>query len=380
MSKPTPAEISQADKNWLKLTIPWLVLVVLGPLALVTVHLVEWAQKPEGLALDKWAAILVPAGLDVAEGLCVVMALWCAYKGWRPGKWGIMVWVFSAASALVQYAAGRALPDSAQAWVFPALALVPPVMLEFYLAHWRRLVNLAEGTRHAGGAKRFLVAPWESIRMLAVQIREEIPEPAAQRSYVRNRVALSRLGTVKAGWLSRRKPDPAGKPAGVQRLQYAQAELKTTDLHRCRVWLQFLRFPVSQADVDAAQAELDRPAAITQPAFLDPAVWLRMPQAPAAASRKRTAPANRPVSGGGRIYTDPEQDRRDVFRLQTAAKAEPDGRLSVSQAAELLGSGNTKASRLLDLAGIAPRQTVPTSPGLPPVGPAKPRTRKANAR
>lgn len=356
--KPTRKPIREAAG--LGLLIPagvTLALTVLSPFVLATDHLIHWSRSPLGLDLPAPLYFLPPFALDFAALYCVVMALWCAFLGWKSTTWSLMVWVFAGSSAWVQHQAGLDEPGTDKSWAMPALALVAPVMLELGLWFFRKLVLTQANERHTGGLLRWLVAPVESFRMAVVRVREEIPEPAAQREYVRNRSALSRL-------------------MDADRLRYALAELKTTDVHQARVWLQFLRMPVAQVTVDEVQAELDRPEQVWDLRWGLPFVPdAQVPQPPPAANRSRKPSASTPVSGGptgrSRSATATEkEDQRAVNRLKAAARRSPDGLLSVTDVTKILDCGFSRAERLGKLAGVLRKEAarIPTSPGLGPVG------------
>jgi hypothetical protein len=137
-----------------------LTVVVAAPIALSSGDLVRWAAAPTGLGLTDWWPWLVFLALDAAAGVCVLLAVYCAFTGQSACIFKILVWVFAGASALANYR-HNIVPGSPTDgwWFFPASSVLGPGLLEAVTWFVRRQVERRRGVR-AGGRPKFGLGRW----------------------------------------------------------------------------------------------------------------------------------------------------------------------------------------------------------------------------
>ncbi len=125
-----------------------LTVVILTPIALSSHDLIAWAAAPTGLALrGPWPALVFLA-LDAAAGVCVLLAVYSAWRGQPAGVFGVLIWCFAAGSAFANWrhaTAPQAAPDAG--WFFPAMSLAGPALLEAVLGRLRRWIQTGSGRR-----------------------------------------------------------------------------------------------------------------------------------------------------------------------------------------------------------------------------------------
>jgi len=86
--------------------------------------------------------------LDAAAAACVLLTVYCAWRGERPGVFGLMVWCFALGSAFANWrhsSAPGAAPDAV--WFFPAMSVAGPALLEAVLGRLRRWAQRDHGRR-----------------------------------------------------------------------------------------------------------------------------------------------------------------------------------------------------------------------------------------
>lgn len=262
-------------------------LVILAPIMLSGQDLYSWARAPRGLDLAPWFAGMVPVALDIAAGTCIGMVvLGAVWRRERAGIFGLLVWVFALTSAYAQYRHGIAERDAGRAqdawWLFPALALLGPTLLEVTLYRVRRWARqdadeLLSGA--AGFGARWLpgVAFRETLSAWAASRREGIGKASDAIAHVRERAALAKLGPVDA-------------------VKYAYGAIGQVDPHAARVWLQSRGILVDSAAIDAA-GPADRVPADPPPAAA-PAAIAAPPEVVSDANEnpRLGPPADAPVS------------------------------------------------------------------------------------
>jgi len=105
-------------------------------------------SPPGGLNLPgPWPA-LVFVSLDAAAAACVLLTVYCAWRGERAGVFGLLVWCFALGSAFANWRHGSApgaAPDAV--WFFPAMSLAGPALLEAVLGRFRRWAQRGHGRR-----------------------------------------------------------------------------------------------------------------------------------------------------------------------------------------------------------------------------------------
>jgi hypothetical protein len=125
-----------------------LAVVVLTPVALSSHDLIAWAAAPTGLALPPPWPMLVFLALDAAAAVCVLLAVYSAWRGEPAGVFGVLVWCFAVGSAFANWrhnSTPHAAPDAV--WFFPAMSLAGPALLEAVLGRLRRWVQRDTGRR-----------------------------------------------------------------------------------------------------------------------------------------------------------------------------------------------------------------------------------------
>jgi hypothetical protein len=217
-------------------------LVILAPIALSGQDLYDWANSPKGLALDPWFAGMVPVALDLAAAACIGMVIvGTIWRRERPGAFGALVWVFAGLSAWAQYRHGVAARDAGGAqdawWLFPALALLGPTLLEVTLARMRRWARIDTEEQHHGAAgfgARWIpgVALRETLKAWAASRREGIDQAPVAVAHVREVQALRGLSVPDA-------------------VAYAVDAIGSRDRHTVRLWLQARGVEVDRAALDA---------------------------------------------------------------------------------------------------------------------------------
>lgn len=122
--------------------------VILTPIALSSQDLIAWAGAPTGLDLpDPWP-LLVFAALDAAAAVCVLLTVYCAWRGEPAGVFGVLVWAFALTSAFANWRhsnTSTAAPDAV--WFFPTMSLAGPALLEAVLGRFRRWTQRDRGRR-----------------------------------------------------------------------------------------------------------------------------------------------------------------------------------------------------------------------------------------
>jgi hypothetical protein len=125
-----------------------LAVVICTPIALSSQDLIDWAAAPTGLGLPHPWPVLVFVALDAAAGVCVLLTVYCAWRGEPAGVFGVLVWCFAFGSAFANYRHSTA-PDAAPdaVWFFPAMSLAGPALLEAVLGRFRRWFQRDTGRR-----------------------------------------------------------------------------------------------------------------------------------------------------------------------------------------------------------------------------------------
>ncbi|MEJ3741753.1 hypothetical protein WEI85_00425 [Actinomycetes bacterium KLBMP 9797] len=125
-----------------------LAIVIVTPIALSSQDLIDWAAAPTGLNLPMPLPALVFIALDAAAGVCVLLSVYCAWRGEPAGIFGILVWFFALGSAFANYrhsSAPGAAPDAI--WFFPLMSIAGPALLEAVLGRFRRWFQADTGRR-----------------------------------------------------------------------------------------------------------------------------------------------------------------------------------------------------------------------------------------
>lgn len=125
-----------------------LAVVICTPIALSSQDLIDWAAAPTGLGLPHPWPVLVFVALDAAAGVCVLLTVYCAWRGEPAGVFGVLVWCFAFGSAFANYRHSTA-PDAAPdaVWFFPAMSVAGPALLEAVLGRFRRWLQRDTGRR-----------------------------------------------------------------------------------------------------------------------------------------------------------------------------------------------------------------------------------------
>jgi hypothetical protein len=125
-----------------------LAVVILTPIALSSQDLITWAAAASGLGLPQPWPVLVFVALDAAAGVCVLLTVYCTWRGEPAGVFGAMVWCFAIGSAFANYRHSTT-PDAAPdaVWFFPAMSLAGPALLEAVLGRFRRWFQRDTGRR-----------------------------------------------------------------------------------------------------------------------------------------------------------------------------------------------------------------------------------------
>lgn len=125
-----------------------LTIVIVTPIVLSSQDLVNWAAAPSGLHLPRPLPVLVFIALDAAAGVCVLLSVYCAWRGEPAGIFGILVWCFALTSAFGNYrhsSVAGAAPDAI--WFFPLMSIAGPALLEAVLGRFRRWFQADTGRR-----------------------------------------------------------------------------------------------------------------------------------------------------------------------------------------------------------------------------------------
>jgi len=125
-----------------------LTIVILTPIALSSQDLIDWAAAPTGLDLPRPWPLMVFIALDAAAGVCVLLTVYCAWRGEPAGIFGLLVWCFAAGSAFANWRHGTtpaAAPDAI--WFFPLMSVAGPALLEAVLGRFRRWFQRDTGRR-----------------------------------------------------------------------------------------------------------------------------------------------------------------------------------------------------------------------------------------
>jgi hypothetical protein len=125
-----------------------LAVVICTPIALSSQDLIDWAAAPTGLGLPHPWPALVFVALDAAAGVCVLLTVYCAWRGEPAGGFGVLVWCFAFGSAFANWRHSTA-PDAAPdaVWFFPAMSVAGPALLEAVLGRFRRWIQRDTGRR-----------------------------------------------------------------------------------------------------------------------------------------------------------------------------------------------------------------------------------------
>jgi hypothetical protein len=122
--------------------------VILTPIALSSQDLIDWAAAPTGLDLPRPWPVLVFVALDAAAGVCVLLTVYCAWRGEPAGIFGALVWCFAGGSAFANWRHATvpgAAPDAV--WFFPLMSVAGPALLEAVLGRFRRWFQRDTGRR-----------------------------------------------------------------------------------------------------------------------------------------------------------------------------------------------------------------------------------------
>jgi hypothetical protein len=125
-----------------------LTIVIVTPIALSSQDLIAWAAAPTGLGLPQPWPWCVFTALDAAAGVCVLLSVYCAWRGEPAGIFGILVWCFAAGSAFANWrhsSVPSAPPDAI--WFYPTMSLTGPALLETVLGRLRRWIQRQTGRR-----------------------------------------------------------------------------------------------------------------------------------------------------------------------------------------------------------------------------------------
>lgn len=125
-----------------------LAVVICTPIALSSQDLIDWAAAPTGLGLPHPWPVLVFVALDAAAGVCVLLTVYCAWRGEPAGVFGALVWCFAFGSAFANYRHSTT-PDAAPdaVWFFPLMSVAGPALLEAVLGRFRRWFQRDTGRR-----------------------------------------------------------------------------------------------------------------------------------------------------------------------------------------------------------------------------------------
>jgi hypothetical protein len=161
--------------------------VIVTPIALSSQDLIHWASAPTGLNLHHPWPWLVFGSLDAAAGVCVLLSVYCAWRGEPAGIFGLLVWCFAAGSAFANWRNSTtpgAPPDAA--WFYPTMSLAGPALLETVLARLRRWIQRQTGRRGQStptfgwkrwipgiGATRDTYGAWRTALLLGITTVDE---------------------------------------------------------------------------------------------------------------------------------------------------------------------------------------------------------------
>ncbi|MBT8225647.1 MAG: DUF2637 domain-containing protein [Dactylosporangium sp.] len=164
-----------------------LAVVIVTPIALSSQDLINWAAAPTGLGLSYPWPWLVFVALDAAAGVCVLLSVYCAWRGEPAGIFGVLVWCFAAGSAFANWrhsSVPAAPPDAI--WFYPAMSLAGPALLETVLGRLRRWIQRQSGRRGQSmpsfgwrrwipgiGAARDTYGAWRTALLLGITTLEE---------------------------------------------------------------------------------------------------------------------------------------------------------------------------------------------------------------
>ena len=125
-----------------------LAVVICTPIALSSQDLIDWAGAPTGLGLPQPWPVLVFIALDAAAGVCVLLTVYCAWRGEPAGVFGVLVWCFAFGSAFANYRHSTTLGAALDAvWFFPLMSVAGPALLEAVLGRFRRWFQRDTGRR-----------------------------------------------------------------------------------------------------------------------------------------------------------------------------------------------------------------------------------------
>jgi hypothetical protein len=134
--------------------------VIAAPIALSSQDIVAWAGAPNGLGLQAPWDLFTFLALDAAAAVCVGMVVYAAWRGEPAGAFGLLVWLFAAASAVANYQHGSRPGAPGDAWwFFPAMSIAGPALLEVTVRRIRRWVQTTAG-RYERPLPHFRVARW----------------------------------------------------------------------------------------------------------------------------------------------------------------------------------------------------------------------------
>jgi hypothetical protein len=125
-----------------------LAVVIAAPIALSAQDLIEWAASPTGLGLGDFWALIAFIALDAAAAVCVLLSVYCAWRGEPAGSFGLFVWVFALTSAFANYRHGSRPGAPTDAWwFFPAMSVLGPALLEMVTRKVREWVQRGDNRR-----------------------------------------------------------------------------------------------------------------------------------------------------------------------------------------------------------------------------------------
>lgn len=123
-----------------------LMVEIVAPIALSSQDLIQWAAAGTGLGLHGRWPYAVFIMLDAGAAVCVLLTVYCAWRGERPGAFGVLVWVLAWASAFANFRNGSRFGAPTDAWwFFPLASLAGPLLLEVTVRRMRRWVRNRAG-------------------------------------------------------------------------------------------------------------------------------------------------------------------------------------------------------------------------------------------
>jgi hypothetical protein len=179
--------------------------VIAAPIALSSQDIVAWAGAPDGLGLAAPWDVFTFVALDAAAAVCVGMVVYAAWRGEPAGAFGLLVWLFAAASAYANYQHGTRPGAPGDAWwFFPAMSIAGPALLEVTVRRIRRWVQTSAG-RYERPLPHFRLARWlVALPETAVAWRLAVTE-----GYSRPEDAITAARLLRQGAVVAAGPPPA---------------------------------------------------------------------------------------------------------------------------------------------------------------------------